>query len=150
VHLNVIGEHGDSQVAVFSSARVGTIALQHWPGWGRSREPVVADRVRFAAREIIARKGATNHAIGLATAYLLKWALADERRVLTVSRLQDGVAGLRDVCISLPAIVGRNGADTVLEPDLDDDERAALARSAQVLSDAYALARTLPMIPHDC
>lgn len=123
---------------MFSSARVGTIALSHWPGWQRSREPEIADRVRYAAREMIARKGATNHAIGLATAYLLKWALADERRVLTVSRMQEGAAGLRDVCISLPVIVGRSGATTVLEPELDDRERAALQRSAQVLRQAYA------------
>jgi len=136
VHLNVLGEHGDSQVAVFSSARVGGVSLRGWPGWDRAAEPALADSVRWAAREIIARKGATNHAIGMATAYLLKWALADERRVLTVSRLQQGAAGLRDVCISLPAIVGRRGACEVLEPELDDAERAALMRSAQVLREA--------------
>jgi L-lactate dehydrogenase len=138
VHMHVLGEHGDSQLAVFSSARVGTVALQTWPGWSDVRASAAADQVRSAAREIIARKGATNHAIGLATAYLLKWALADERRVLTVSRLQEGAAGLQDVCISLPAIVGRTGAATVLEPELSDSERAALVHSAEVLSKAYA------------
>jgi L-lactate dehydrogenase len=138
VHMHVLGEHGDSQVAVFSSARIGTVPLRSWPDWSEARASAAADQVRYAAREIIARKGATNHAIGLATAYLLKWALADERRVLTVSRLQEGAAGLRDVCISLPAIVGRTGAATVLEPELSDTERAALVRSARVLSEAYA------------
>ena len=137
VHMNVLGEHGDSQVAVFSSATVGTMPLRAWPGWERNKEAALSDRVRWAAREIIARKGATNHAIGLATAYLLKWALADEQRVLTVSRLQEGAGGLRDVCISLPAIVGRAGATQVLEPAVDDTERAALARSAEVLRQAY-------------
>jgi L-lactate dehydrogenase len=142
VHMNVLGEHGDSQVAAFSSARVGTIALRKWPSWDRSRETSIADRVRWAAREIIARKGATNHAIGLATAYLLKWALADEQRVLTVSRLQEGAAGLHDVCISLPAVVGRSGATRVLEPELDPSEHAALSGSADLLRQAYASVRT--------
>ncbi len=137
IHMNVLGEHGDSQVAVFSSASVGTMRLRAWAGWDRSRETALAERVRWAAREIIARKGATNHAIGLATAYLLKWALADEQRVLTVSRLQEGAAGLRDVCISLPVIVGRAGATQVLEPDLEDAERAALTCSAELLRRAY-------------
>lgn len=138
VHMNVLGEHGDSQIAVFSSARVGSTPLRAWPGWDVAREPALAERVRGAAREIITRKGATNHAIGLATAYLLKWALADERRVLTVSRLQAGTAGLHGVCISLPAIVGREGATQVLEPELDQREYEALLHSARILEQAKA------------
>jgi L-lactate dehydrogenase len=138
VHMNVVGEHGDSQVAVFSSARIGNTPLRAWRGWEAAREPLLAAEVRAAAREIIARKGATNHAIGLTTAYLLKWALSDERRVLTVSRLQEGAAGLRDVCISLPAIVGRTGVLEVLEPELSEAEHAALIHSAQVLREAKA------------
>jgi L-lactate dehydrogenase len=141
VHMHVIGEHGDSQVPVFSSARVGSLPLRSWPGWDQASEPAIAEQVRTAAREIIVRKGATNHAIGLVTAYLLKWALSDERRVLTVSRLQEGACGLRDVCISLPAIVGRSGATQVLDPALNEDEHAALARSAEVLRSAYASIR---------
>jgi L-lactate dehydrogenase len=138
IHASVLGEHGDSQVAAFSSARVGGIPLRAYPGWQREREPAIADEVRYAAREIIARKGATNHAIGLATAHLLKWALNDERRVLTVSRLQTGPTVPHGICLSLPAIVGLGGAITVLEPTLDDDETAALARSAAVLAKAKA------------
>jgi len=137
-HVQVLGEHGDSQVAAFSSASIGGVALRHWPGWERTREASMADEVRFAAREIIARKGVTNHAIGLATAHLLKWFWNDEHRVLTVSRLQTGCCGIHDLCISLPVIVGRGGAERVLEPDLDEHERAALTRSATVLADARA------------
>lgn len=140
VHMNVLGEHGDSQIAVFSSARVGNLPLRAFPGFRREQEAELAATVRFAAREIIARKGATNHAIGLATAYLLKWAFADERRVLTVSRLQEGALGLRDVCLSLPVVVGREGAVQVLEPELSDDERAGLLHSAEVLREAHARA----------
>jgi len=138
VHASVLGEHGDSQVAAFSSARVGGLPLRSFPGWVRANEAALADETRYAAREIIARKGATNHAIGLATAHLLKWALNDERRVLTVSRLQTGGAVPAGVCLSLPTIVGRDGATTVLEPELDTVETAALARSAAILAKAKA------------
>ncbi|MBK6811447.1 MAG: L-lactate dehydrogenase [Sandaracinaceae bacterium] len=133
VHIHVLGEHGDSQVPVFSSAMVGGTLLRRFPGWDETNERAIADRVRFAAREIIQRKGATNHAIGLATAHLLKWALRDDRRVLCVSRVQEGALGLHDVALSLPTIVGRQGAFQVLEPELDAHERAALHRSADVL-----------------
>ncbi|MFP5287982.1 MAG: L-lactate dehydrogenase, partial [Thermoanaerobaculia bacterium] len=88
---------------------------------------------RTAAYEIIRRKGATNHAIGLVTAELLRCLLRDERRLLTVSRVQEGALGLRGVALSLPAIVGSGGATQVVEPALDPQEREALERSAGVL-----------------
>jgi L-lactate dehydrogenase len=138
VHLNVVGEHGDSQVPLFSSAWVGSTRLRAWPGWRQEREPALAQKVRDAAGEIIARKGATNHAIGLVTAHLLKWALRDEGRVLCVSRIQDGPLGLSDVALSLPARVDRSGAYTLSEPELDDREREAVLRSAELLKRAKA------------
>jgi L-lactate dehydrogenase len=138
VHAQVVGEHGDSEVVLWSSARVGGVALRDWPGWQREREPALADQVRRAAYEIIARKGATNHAIGLATADLLRTALRDERRVLTVSRVQQGAAGIHDVAISLPAIVDLSGASRVVVPEMDHAESAALERSAEALRRAAA------------
>lgn len=136
VHAQVIGEHGDSEVCVWSSAVVGGTPLRQWPGWDRERERQAETEVREAAYQIISRKGATNHAIGLVTANLLRGMLRDERRVLTVSRVQDGILALDDIAISLPAIVGASGAAEVIEPQLDDAERAALERSADVLRQA--------------
>ncbi|HET8671602.1 MAG TPA: hypothetical protein VFM05_13530, partial [Candidatus Saccharimonadales bacterium] len=81
-------------------------------------------------------KGATNHAIGLVTSALLRWMLRGERRVLTVSRLQDGALGLNDVALSLPTIVSAEGATDVLEPELDEDEKILLERSASLLRKA--------------
>jgi L-lactate dehydrogenase len=133
VHAQVIGEHGDSEVCVWSSAVVGGTPLRQWPGWDREREHNAETEVREAAYQIISRKGATNHAIGLVTANLLRGMLRDERRVLTVSRVQDGLFALDDIAMSLPAIVGASGAAEVIEPQLDDAERAALERSADVL-----------------
>jgi L-lactate dehydrogenase len=135
VHASVIGEHGDSEVVLWSGARVGGRSVRTWPGWRPDDEPRLADEVRGAAYEIIKRKGATNHAIGVVTAALLQWALRDERRLLTVSRLQEGACGLRDVALSLPALVGKEGAVRVVEPEMDAREREGLERSAAVLRD---------------
>jgi L-lactate dehydrogenase len=137
VHAQVIGEHGDSEVVLWSSADVGGSPLHSWPGWELDWEAAIALEVRHAAYEIIARKGATNHAIGLVTADLLQCVLRNQRRVLTVSRCQS-VLGLGGVALSLPAVVGRSGASEVVVPPMDPDEEDGLSRSAAVLHAAYA------------
>jgi L-lactate dehydrogenase len=138
VHAQVIGEHGDSSVMLWSSATVGGVRVRDWPGWDRDSESHIDDDVRRAAYEIIRRKGSTNHAIGLVTASLLQSMLRSERRIHTVSRVQEGALGVYDVALSLPAIVSASGASIVVEPDLNADERAALERSASVLRAAAA------------
>jgi L-lactate dehydrogenase len=137
VHAQVVGEHGDSEVVLWSSANVGGVPLRRWKRFDAGREGVIADRVRSAAYEIIRRKGATNHAIGLVTAALLRWSLHGERRVVTVSRVQEGAFGLDGVAISLPCIVGVSGAVEVLEPEMEAIERERFLRSAEILGDAY-------------
>jgi L-lactate dehydrogenase len=136
VHAQVVGEHGDSEVVLWSGARLGGRALRTLEGWTREREQTLAEEVRTAAYQIIRRKGATNHAIGLVTAALLRWALRGERRVLTVSRVQEGALGLSGVALSLPTVVGRAGAEQVIEPELDASEREALEASAEILRGA--------------
>ena len=91
----------------------------------------------MAAEQIIRRKGATNHAIGLVTAKLLSCMLRAERRVWTVSRVQEGALGMRGVALSMPTIVGADGAVQVLEPEMAADERARLEQSAEVLRRAF-------------
>ena len=138
IHAQVVGEHGDSEVVLWSGARIGGVPLARWPGWSGEREEALAEEVRSAALEIIARKGATNHAIGLVTAALLRWMLRGERRVLTISRLQEGALGLHGVTLSLPTVVGSDGATEVVVPDMSAAEREALERSARVLREAAA------------
>ena len=142
IHAQVVGEHGDSEVVLWSGARVGGVPLRDWPGWVATDEPRIALEVRRAAYEVIARKGATNHAIGLVTANLLRSMLRGERRVLTVSRVQQGALGLHDVALSLPTVVGQGGGVQVVAPAMDEAERAALAASAQVLRQAMASLRS--------
>lgn len=138
IHALVIGEHGDSEVVLWSGARVGGTALRDWPGWTGDLERNLTEEVRTAAYEIIRRKGATNHAIGLVTAALLRWMLRGERRVLTVSRVQEGAFGLNGVALSLPTIVGSGGAVRVIEPRMSPEEEEGLQRSAGVLRQARA------------
>lgn len=133
IHAQVIGEHGDSEVVLWSSAHVGGMPLRSWPEWQPNQEANIAKEVRTAAYEIIKRKGATNHAIGLVTAALLRWMLRGERRVLTISRVQTGALGVEDIALSLPTIISTEGATEVLEPQLDDAERQRFEHSVSAL-----------------
>lgn len=136
VHAQIVGEHGDSEVVLWSSAQAGGRRLRAWPQWRGDREGRLGDEVRRAAYEIIRRKGATNHAIGLVTASLLRWILGGERRVVTVSRVQDGACGINGVALSLPAVVGSRGAEHIVAPEMEEGEIEALRRSAQVVLEA--------------
>jgi L-lactate dehydrogenase len=138
VHIQVLGEHGDSSVPVWSGARLGGRPLRALAQWDVAFEPTLAQQMRRAAYEVIQRKGATNHAIGLVTTRVLRALLLDERSILTVSRVQSGACGLQGVALSLPSLIGAGGALEVLEPEMDALERAALAASAAVLQAAYA------------
>ena len=132
VHAQVVGEHGDSSVALWSGARVGGVALRDWPGWQAQDEAALAQQVRRAAYEVIQRKGATNHSIGLVTAELIGCIVNDERRLLPVSRVQDN-----GVALSLPALVGAAGASQVTAPAMDRAEREALVASSDLLDRAF-------------
>ena len=133
VHAQVVGEHGDSEVVLWSGADAGGRPIREWPGWTAEREAAITDEVRCAAYEIIRRKGATNHAIGLVTAAVLRSVLRDERRVLTVSRVQEEALGFGRVALSMPTVLDARGAIVVVAPTMDAGERAAVARSAEVL-----------------
>jgi L-lactate dehydrogenase len=138
VHAYIAGEHGDSEIPLWSSASIGSVPLLGWNVPGRpaldaaAREDIVR-RVVGAAGEIIRGKGATNYAVGLAAARIIEAVLHDQRQVLPVSSLLDDVAGISDVCLSIPAVVDRSGVDTVLPPPLSEEETAGLRRSADTV-----------------
>ena len=141
VHAYIAGEHGDSEIPLWSSATVGNVPLHEWavPGHGRM---TVRDRteifqnVKNAAYQIIQGKGATNYAIGLATARILEAVLHDENRILPVSSLLSDYEGITDVCLSVPCIVDRGGVDAVLKVPMNDAERAGLRNSADTIRNA--------------
>jgi L-lactate dehydrogenase len=138
IHAQVLGEHGDSSVVIWSKAIIGGIELRKWDSWKREYEAAIEDEVRCAAREIIKRKGATNHAIGLVTATLLKWITRGERRVVTLSVVQDAESRFGNIALSLPVIISERGVDRVLAGKFDEVEEKALKESAEILRNAIA------------
>lgn len=141
VHAFIAGEHGDSELPLWSSASVGGVPLLQWamPGHARLTEEDrtrIFGNVRNAAYQIIQGKGATNYAIGLATVQILEAVLHDEQRVLPVSSRMEGYLDITDVCLSVPSIVNRKGVEAVLEVPLSDAEREGLRRSADTIRQA--------------
>ncbi|WP_152040059.1 L-lactate dehydrogenase [Salinigranum salinum] len=143
VHGYVVGEHGDSEVMLWSSTNVAgvpfdTYAAAHCGGIDEDGKDELEQEVREAAYEIIERKGATNHAIALATTEIVETILRDENSILTVSTLLEGEYGIEDVYTSVPCVVNRDGIRNVVERDLPADEQAALERSAGILAENLA------------
>ncbi len=138
VHAYILGEHGDSEVPAWSIANVAGVPF---PEFCRMCETSckpgaldeVFERVKNAAYEIIRRKGATYYAIALGTTRMIEAILRDQNTILTASVLLQGQYGIEDVCLSVPVVLGRQGARQVIEVPLSDEESGALADSAGVL-----------------
>lgn len=141
VHAYVLGEHGDTEFVAWSTATLGNMHLSDYcAASGMDCTPAdmeaITLRVRDAAYEIIRRKGATNFAIAASLTRIVEAVVRDEASVLTVSSLVDGQYGIRDVCLSLPAVVGRAGVQRVLPISMDAGEAAALRTSAEAIREA--------------
>lgn len=125
----ILGEHGDSQFPAMSVASFGGVRVDE-----NDRQVLdMAEQARTAGHRVIEQKGYTNFAIATATAMIVEAIAANSRVVLPVSTLMDGVLGLRDVCLSMPCVVGRGGVHRVLPVDLNGHEAELLRRSAGVL-----------------
>lgn len=138
VHAYIAGEHGDSEIPLWSSASIGNVPVRGWhmPGHGvlsTSEEQEIFESVRTAAYKIIQGKGATNYAIGLAVATILEAMLWNEGRVLPVSSLLTGYRGISDVCLSVPSIVGHRGVEGLLPVPMNEAEEAGLHSSAKAI-----------------
>jgi L-lactate dehydrogenase len=141
VHAYIAGEHGDSEVPLWSSAMIGGLSLPTWDLQFPDRPAVldeaarreIRERVVSAAYEIIEGKGATSLAIGLAVSRILEAVLKNERRVLPVSSLITGIPDFAGICLSMPTVVTREGVGAVLVPPLDEAEGAALRASAALV-----------------
>jgi L-lactate dehydrogenase len=140
VHAHVLGEHGDSEVLIWSSAECGAMRLETFaqqrgcPLTGTLRAQVDG-AVRHAAQTIIAGKGATWFGIGAALARIVRVIALDQREILTVSSLTRDVAGVHDVCLSLPRILGAHGIEDTLVPSMTQAETDALGASARMLKE---------------
>jgi L-lactate dehydrogenase len=140
VHAYVLGEHGDSEVLVWSSAKVGGVSIQDYArqmgvSLTEERKSQIDDGVRRAAYRIIENKGATYYGIGAGIAQIVQAIRDDERRVLTISNLTTGVEAFNGICLSLPRVVGLKGVLTELRPDLSSEEHLVLQKSAGILKE---------------
>jgi L-lactate dehydrogenase len=136
VHAYIIGEHGDSEVPVWSKVNVAGMPL--YEGSSSTDTAKLNDlfeQVKNAGYEILNRKGYTSYAIGLATTEIVKAILHNQERILTVSSLVNGFYGIHDVCLSLPSVVNEKGVIKTVNLTLNDTEQKQLLHSAQVLRD---------------
>jgi L-lactate dehydrogenase len=138
VHAYIVGEHGDSEVPVWSSANIAGIRLpQFCQAQGIPYDPKAMENIfvqtRDAAYQIIERKGATYYAVAAGLMRITQAILRNQRTVLSVSSLIRDYHGLNDVCFSLPTVIHRGGVEQVLRLELDPGETEKLRQSAGVL-----------------
>jgi L-lactate dehydrogenase len=143
VHAYILGEHGDSEFPAWSMTHVGGIPIDEYcpqcatcGNWELEREEI-ARQVKESAYHIINYKGATYYAIGMALVRITAAILQDQHSILTVSTLLDGEYGLRDVCLSVPVMLGKDGVKRIIEARLPAEEQSLLEKSAEVLRKSY-------------
>ena len=143
VHAYIVGEHGDSEVPVWSTANVAGLKLLvdgNWdslPEKDRQELDELFSRVKNAAYEIIQRKGYTSSAIGLSVTDIVKSILGSQERVLTVSSLVNGFYGIENMCLSLPTVVNEKGVLKTVNLTLSEREQQQLLHSAEVLRQTF-------------
>jgi L-lactate dehydrogenase len=139
IHAYFLGEHGDSEFPAWSMTHIGGIAMADFcpicnrcQNWDLEKEQIVK-AVRDSAYHIINYKGATYFAIGVALVRIVGTILQDQNSILTVSTLLEGEYGVEQVCLGIPAIVGKNGVREVIKASLSLEEQDALRKSAETL-----------------
>lgn len=138
IHACIIGEHGDSEIAAFSSANVSGIPLDRFCEMRghfnhEEAEEEIAKKVRDSAYEIIERKRATYYGVAMAVKRICEVIVRNEKAILPVSTLMAGQYGIEDVVLSMPCIVGNNGIEVQVPIVLDEDEKQRLRESADIL-----------------
>jgi L-lactate dehydrogenase len=141
VHAYVIGEHGDSEVLVWSQTTIAGLSLDefarvHGTALDNEGRRQIDENVRRAAYQIIAGKGATYYGIGSAVSHIVDVVLHDQRAILTICSRIAGVPGCDGVTLALPHLVGGHGVLATIPLPLDDREQEALRRSVSILRDA--------------
>lgn len=143
VHAVIIGEHGDSELAVWSGANVAGIQVNDFcelRGHYEHQEAMerIYQNVRDSAYEIIKKKGATYYGVAMAVGRIAEAVIKNSYSVLPVTSLLDGQYGIEDVCISVPTIVSKKGAEQILEIPLSEEELEKLQASAKELHNILA------------
>lgn len=143
IHAFIIGEHGDSEIAAWSSSNVSGISMDDFcemRGHYHHKEATeeIAEKVKNSAYEIIEKKRATYYGIAMAVKRICEVIIRDEKSILPISSMMHGEYGIDDVVLSMPAIVGKNGLETKVPIELNEEEQAALKKSAATLKEVLA------------
>ncbi len=137
VFAYMLGEHGDSQYPYLSGASVAGVPLKDFPGYSQSMVDEVINATRFGGAEVIKRKGGTFYAVAPMIVELVKAIKDDTHQVLPVStRLNGEFLDMKDVALSLPCVIGRQGRVKLVPPPLAEDEKQGLLNSYKVLREA--------------
>jgi L-lactate dehydrogenase len=134
----LLGEHGDSMVPVWSSASVNGFPLSGLPKWSPAIQNKLFERTKGSGAEVIARKGGAGWAVAIAIRDVIHSIALDQKRLLPVSSLQQGAYGIRDICLSVPTVVGRGGAEEHVEIELWPKEKLGLQKSGKALKDTLS------------
>lgn len=141
VHAFILGEHGDSEIAAFSSANVSGIELKKFCASACKTNnhdeamKEIAEDVKLSAYEIIKKKGATYYGIAMSVRRICEAIILDQKSILPISCLQSGKNGIENVVLSMPMIVGKHGAERSVEISLNEEERQAIKSSADMLKE---------------
>ena len=133
IHGYILGEHGDSSFPTISTANVGGEPITEMKGASKELVLEAYQKARNAAYEIIAGKGATYYSIAVVLDQLVEACFSDAKRIFPVSTPLEGEYGLKDVSLSVPCVLGRDGAEKIIELDLSEEEKESLKKSAEVL-----------------
>ncbi|MCL2865613.1 MAG: L-lactate dehydrogenase [Lachnospiraceae bacterium] len=142
VHAWMIGEHGDTSLAAWSSATIAGLPVEEYcKQAGCTKESLelnaIYEEARDSAYHIIERKGSTFYAIAMSVRRIAEALVRDERSIMTISSCAKGYYGLGEICLGLPTIVGRAGAKSIIEIPLNEEEMAKLKHSAAELDKVY-------------
>jgi L-lactate dehydrogenase len=129
----ILGEHGDSMVPIWSSAAIGGLPLEKFPGWSPKLADELFTRTKGSGAEVIKKKGGAGFAVGIAIRDVIHSIALDQRRILPVSAVQTGAYDIRDVALSVPTVVGRTGVLDHVQLDLWPKEVQGLRKSGLVL-----------------
>jgi L-lactate dehydrogenase len=139
VTATLLGEHGDSMVPIWSAAQAAGLPLDKFPGWTSTLAEALFTRTRGSGAEVIKLKGGAGFAVGVSIREVVHAVALDSKRILPVSSLVSGTYDLKDVCLSVPTVVGRKGVEAQLEIELWPKEVSALQHSGQVLRETIDL-----------
>ncbi len=138
IHAYILGEHGDSEFPVWSTAAIGNMKLGTCNRLSDTDKESIFNEAKNAAYTIIAGKQSTYYAIGAGCTHLIRTIVHNKKSVLPISHLMNGAYGIDDVCLSMPTVVGSNGVEGRLCIELNDQEQKNLQYSAEVLKETFA------------